>query len=39
MRSRLNAVAPLFTAALTVELEDERATLDLMRKSLIVTAR
>jgi tetraacyldisaccharide 4'-kinase len=39
MRSRLNAVAPLFTAALTVELEDERAALDLMRKSLIVTAR
>jgi tetraacyldisaccharide 4'-kinase len=39
MRARLNAVAPLFTAALTVELEDERAALDLMRKSLIVTAR
>jgi tetraacyldisaccharide 4'-kinase len=39
MRSRLNAVAPLTTAALTIELEDERAALDLMRKSLIVTAR
>jgi tetraacyldisaccharide 4'-kinase len=39
MRSRLNAVAPLSTAALTVELEDERAALDLMRKSLLVTAR
>jgi tetraacyldisaccharide 4'-kinase len=39
MRARLNAVAPLFTAALTVELEDEWAALDLMRKSLIVTAR
>jgi tetraacyldisaccharide 4'-kinase len=39
MRSRLNAVAPLSTAALTVELDDERAALDLMRKSLIVTAR
>jgi tetraacyldisaccharide 4'-kinase len=39
MRSRLNAVAPLFTAALTVELVDERAALDLMRKSLIVKAR
>jgi tetraacyldisaccharide 4'-kinase len=39
MRSRLNAVAPLSTAALTVELEDEQAALDLMRKSLIVTAR
>ena len=38
MRARLNAVAPLSTAALTVELEDERAALDLMRKSLIVTA-
>jgi tetraacyldisaccharide 4'-kinase len=39
MRSRLDAVAPLLTAALTVELEDERAALDLMRKSLLVTAR
>jgi tetraacyldisaccharide 4'-kinase len=39
MRARLNAVAPLSTAELTVELEDERAALDLMRKSLIVTAR
>jgi tetraacyldisaccharide 4'-kinase len=39
MRSRLNAVAPLSSAALTVELEDEPAALDLMRKSLIVTAR
>jgi tetraacyldisaccharide 4'-kinase len=39
MRSRLNAVAPLSTAALTVELEDERAAFDLMRKSLLVTAR
>jgi len=39
MRARLNEVAPLSTAALTVELEDERAALDLMRKSLIVTAR
>jgi tetraacyldisaccharide 4'-kinase len=39
MRARLNAVAPLSTAELTVELEDERAALDHMRKSLIVTAR
>lgn len=39
MRACLNAVAPLSTAALTVELEDEPAALDLMRKSLIVTAR
>jgi tetraacyldisaccharide 4'-kinase len=39
MRSRLNAVAPVHTAALTVELEDEEAVLGLMRKSLIVTAR
>jgi tetraacyldisaccharide 4'-kinase len=39
MRSCLNAVAPLSTAALTVELDDERAALDLMRKSLLVTAR
>jgi tetraacyldisaccharide 4'-kinase len=39
MRSRLNAVAPLSTAALTVELEDEQGALNLMRKSLIVTAR
>jgi tetraacyldisaccharide 4'-kinase len=39
MRSLLNAVAPLSTAALTVELEDEQGALDLMRKSLIVTAR
>ncbi|MGC2400345.1 MAG: tetraacyldisaccharide 4'-kinase [Acidobacteriaceae bacterium] len=36
MRSRLNAVAPLQTAQLTVELEDPAAALDLMRKSLIV---
>jgi len=39
MRASLNAVAPLSTAALTVELEDEQAALDLMRRSLIVTAR
>ena len=39
MRSRLNMVAPLRTAALTVEIEDEKAALDDMRKSLIVTAR
>jgi tetraacyldisaccharide 4'-kinase len=39
MLARLNAVAPVSTAALTVELEDERAALALMRKSLIVTAR
>jgi tetraacyldisaccharide 4'-kinase len=39
MRERLNAVAPLSTATLTVDLEDELAALDLMRKSLIVTAR
>jgi tetraacyldisaccharide 4'-kinase len=39
MRARLNAVAPLSTATLTVEVEDEQAALDLMRKSLIVTAR
>jgi hypothetical protein len=39
MRSRLNAVAPLYTAALTVELEDEEAVRGRMRKSLIVTER
>jgi len=39
MRSRLNIVAPLQMAALTVEIEDEKAALDDMRKSLIVTAR
>jgi tetraacyldisaccharide 4'-kinase len=39
MRSRLNTVAPLRTAALTVEIADEKAALDDMRKSLIVTAR
>jgi tetraacyldisaccharide 4'-kinase len=39
MRLRLNAVAPVYTATLTVELEDEEAVLGLMRKSLIVTAR
>ena len=39
MRARLNTVAPVSTAELTVELEDEQAALDLMRKSLIVTAR
>jgi tetraacyldisaccharide 4'-kinase len=39
MRARLNAVAPLFTAALTVEIEDEEAVLGRMRKSLIVTER
>jgi tetraacyldisaccharide 4'-kinase len=39
MRSRLNTVAPLQTAALTVQIEDEQAALDDMRKSLIVTAR
>ena len=39
MRARLNAVAPLFTAALTVEFEDEEAVLGRMRKSLIVTER
>jgi tetraacyldisaccharide 4'-kinase len=39
MRLRLNMVAPLRTAALTVEIEDEKAALDDMRKSLIVTAR
>ena len=40
MRLRLNTVAPLRTAALTVEIEDEdkRPSTD-MRKSLIVTAR
>jgi tetraacyldisaccharide 4'-kinase len=38
MRSRLNTVAPLQTAVLTVEMEDEKAALDDMRKSLIVTA-
>jgi tetraacyldisaccharide 4'-kinase len=37
LRSRLNRVAPLITAALTMELEDEQSVLDLMRKSLIVT--
>jgi tetraacyldisaccharide 4'-kinase len=39
MRSRLNTVAPLRIAALTVEIADENAALDDMRKSLIVTAR
>jgi tetraacyldisaccharide 4'-kinase len=39
MRSRLNTVAPLQTAALTVQIEDEKTALDDMRKSLIVTAR
>jgi tetraacyldisaccharide 4'-kinase len=39
MQLRLNTVAPLQTAALTVEIEDEKAALDDMRKSLIVTAR
>jgi hypothetical protein len=39
MRLRLNAVAPLQTAVLTVEMVDEKAALDDMRKSLIVTAR
>ena len=38
MRLRLNTVAPLRIAALTVEIEEERAALDDMRKSLIVTA-
>jgi tetraacyldisaccharide 4'-kinase len=37
-RSRLNTVAPLQIAALTVEMEDEKVALDDMRKSLIVTA-
>jgi tetraacyldisaccharide 4'-kinase len=39
MRLRLNTVAPLLIAALTVEIADEKAALDDMRKSLIVTAR
>ncbi len=39
MRSRLNAVAPLRIAALTVEIADQKVALDDMRKSLIVTAR
>jgi tetraacyldisaccharide 4'-kinase len=39
MRSRLNTVAPLRIAALTIEIADENAALDDMRKSLIVTAR
>jgi tetraacyldisaccharide 4'-kinase len=39
MRSRLNMVAPLRIAALTVEIVDQKAALDDMRKSLIVTAR
>jgi tetraacyldisaccharide 4'-kinase len=38
MRLRLNTVAPVQTAALTVEIEDQGAALDDMRKSLIVTA-
>jgi tetraacyldisaccharide 4'-kinase len=38
MRLRLNTVAPLQTAALTIEIEGEKAALDDMRKSLIVTA-
>jgi tetraacyldisaccharide 4'-kinase len=39
MRGRLEAVAPLQTANLTVALEDPAAALDRMRKSLIATAR
>jgi tetraacyldisaccharide 4'-kinase len=39
MRARLNAIAPLYTAALSVEIEDEQAVLGRMRKSLIVTER
>ncbi len=39
MRLRLNTVAPLRIAALTVEIADQKAALDDMRKSLIVTAR
>ena len=39
MRLRLNTVAPLRIAALTVELTDQKAALDDMRKSLIVSAR
>ncbi len=39
MRLRLSTVAPLHTAALTVELEDQGAVVAYMRKSLIVTAR
>jgi len=39
MRYRLNEVAPLQIAELTVDLEDPAAALDRMRKSLIVTAR
>jgi tetraacyldisaccharide 4'-kinase len=39
MRARLNAVAPVQIAELTVALEDPAAALDHMRKSLIVTAR
>jgi tetraacyldisaccharide 4'-kinase len=38
MRARLNEVAPLHTAKLTVTLEDPAAALEHMRKSLIVTA-
>jgi tetraacyldisaccharide 4'-kinase len=38
-RARLNEVAPLHTAELTVALEDPAAVLDRVRKSLIVTAR
>jgi tetraacyldisaccharide 4'-kinase len=39
MRLRLNTVAPLQIAALTVQIEDQKAALDDVRKSLIVTAR
>jgi tetraacyldisaccharide 4'-kinase len=39
MRSRLNTVAPLRIAELTVEIADQKGALDDMRKSLIVTAR
>ena len=39
MRYRLNEVAPVETAELTVALDDPAAALDRMRKSLIVTAR
>lgn len=39
MRLRLNTVAPLRIAALTVEIADQKTALDDMRRSLIVTAR
>jgi tetraacyldisaccharide 4'-kinase len=38
LRARLNQIAPVYTAELTVEIEDQEAVLRRMRKSLIVSA-